>query len=100
MQITYKGQSAAAILKTAEIATMRAGNAEIVVKVPGEDRTVIAQLGERHSLWGGNIKDVLVLTGVDGFRISLSTTSRSRAKLESLHAECERVQLQLNARDY
>jgi hypothetical protein len=98
MQNTYKGQSAAAILKTARIEEMRAGNVEIVVTLPGEGN-IIAILGTRPDGWGGSVTDVLVLTDVNGMNVRLSTTKRSLARLEALHADCERQQRAVNERD-
>ena len=102
MQTTYRKQTAAAILKTARVEVMQAGNAEIVVDLPGykpSDKTsIIALLGTRQSPWGGTYRDVLVLTDVDGLNVRLSTTQRSLARLEVLHDECERIQRAENAK--
>ena len=99
MQTTYRKQNAAAILKTARVAVMQAGNAEIVVDLPGHKLlSVIALLGTRKSPWGDTCRDVLVLTDVDGLAVRLSTTSRSLGRLEALHDECERVQRAENAK--
>ena len=96
MQTTYKGQTASAILKTARVEVMRAGNAEILVTLPHIKTPAIALLGTRKSGWGDTIRDVLVLTEVENGQpernIRLSTTPRSLAKLVALHDECERVQ--------
>ena len=103
MQTTYRKQTAAAILKTARIEVMRAGNAEILVNIPGVKTPAIALLGTRQSGWGDTVRDVLVLTEIEdgqpGRNVRLATTPRSLAKLESLHAECERVQGIENAKD-
>ena len=97
MQTTYRKQTAAAILKTARVEVMCAGNAEIVVDLPG-NKNCVARLGTRQSPRGGTYQDVLVITDVDGLNVRLSTAPRSLAKLESLHAECERVQCAENAK--
>lgn len=96
MQITYRKQTAAAILKTARIEVMRGGQAEIVVDLASK-KNCVASLAHRRARWGGTLQDVLVITDVDGQIARLSTTPRSLAALESLHAECIRVQLALNA---
>lgn len=98
MQGTYRKQTAAAILKTARVEVMRAGNAEIIVTLPGAQGNTIAVLGTRADGWGGTVRDVLVLTDVDGLNVRLATNRRSLAKFEALHAECERVQVAENAR--
>ena len=102
MQTTYRRQSAAAILRTARVAVMQAGNAEILVTLPNINTPAIALLGTRQSGWGDTVRDVLVLTEVEdgqpGRNVRLTTTPRSLARLEALHNECERVQRAENAR--
>jgi hypothetical protein len=89
MQNTYRKLNASAILRTARIAVMKAGNAEIVVNVPGREDFVIAMLGQREDGWGGAISDALVLSDVEGVICRMATTRASLARLEELTKECE-----------
>ena len=94
VQTTYKGQTARQILNTANIATMQAGNVEIVVTVNG--RPAHAQLGSRTDGWGGTIDDVLVITDVAGLITRLLCGGRAIRDLERLTADVERQQRILN----
>lgn len=84
----YKGKSGAAILKTARVAQMRAGNYEVVVTLDG--REVVANLGSRGDGWGGTVSDVLVLADADGIIGKLQLSNRGASKLASLVEQTER----------
>lgn len=86
MQITIKGKTASAIIKTARIEQMRAGNWEIVVDHPHQ---CVASIGERHDGWGGRIADVLVLTDASGLVARLDMSSEALDKMRALEADCE-----------
>lgn len=92
MQTTYLKQTASTILKTARIAPSKAGDYQIWVNVPkmGE---CLARLQTRQTGWGDSSADVLYLENGHGDKLTLTTTSRSLALLESLVAEREAKQL-------
>lgn len=92
MQTTYLKQTASALLKTARVAKMQAGNYEVVVSVP-KMGDCLARIWSRGDGWGGNIPDVLGLENVHGDKLTLTTTARSLARLQELIAEAEAKQL-------
>lgn len=92
MQTTYLKETASTLIKTARIAPSKAGDYQIWVTVPkmGECQ---AHLQTRQTGWGDSSADVLALENAHGDRLTLTTTSRSLALIESLVAECEAKQL-------
>ncbi len=86
MQVTIKGKTASAIIKTARIEQMRAGTWEIVVDHPHQ---CVAAIGERADGWGGRTADVLVLTDATGIVARLEMSAKALAKMRSLEAGCE-----------
>lgn len=89
MQDTYKGKTAGGYLKTAHVAKSGAGLSEIFVPAAGPG--VIAMRGDRRDGWGGTKSDVLVLVGVDGPVVRLSTSPRAYNRLRELERELARV---------
>ncbi|MBP6616380.1 MAG: hypothetical protein KA195_00255 [Burkholderiaceae bacterium] len=73
MQNTYLGQTAGGIIKTAQIAQMRAENWEIVVR---------ASDGAEHVAIAGN--NVLTLLQVHGVTAQLPMSARAAKKMQSL----------------
>lgn len=92
MQTTYLKQTASTILKTARIAPSMAGEYCVWVNVPkmGECQ---ARLQTRQTGWGDHTADLLHIENGHGERLTLTTTPRSLATLESLSAQCEAEQL-------
>ena len=73
MQNTYFGQTAGGIIKTAQIAQMRAGNWEIVVR---------AADGSEHVAIAGN--NVLTLMQVHGVTAQMHMSDRAAKKMQAL----------------
>ena len=73
MQNTYLGQTAGGIIKTAQIAQMRAGNWEIVVR---------AADGSEHVAIAGN--NVLTLMQVHGVTAQMHMSDRAAKKMQAL----------------
>ena len=78
MQKTYLGQTAGGIIKTAEIAQMRAGNWEIVVRTAD---------GENHQAIAGN--GVLTLMQAQGVVVQLPMSDAAYQKMQNLQEEIE-----------
>lgn len=88
---TYRGQTAAALLRTAHVAEMRAGNYEIVVTTK-DGAQYVAMAGGRRNGWGEiEYPGVLVLEEAAGVVARLSLSARGKERLANLGAAIERA---------
>lgn len=85
-KITYLGQTAGGILKTARMQQMRAGNWEVVVTTR-DGREHHAIQGGRNGC-GETIDDVLYLVDVSGTNAALLTSATAYANLRDLSKQC------------